>query len=195
MAEEKKKSEDFLTADRFLDYLKATKVYKEIWSSKEGIISAVLSIFMMFFLGFIFTCIPKYNPTEDLLSVLGIIISGSFGLLGFLVGGMALIVGSISDDMLDIIDKGEQFPALLSIVFRFYYDGAIIGLLILVSLVSYFMLMLPMLYRKFFVYFLGFINSYLFFYTLLLSVMLLGTSIRLMILRHALVKKNQKKTV
>lgn len=192
MAEIKTKSKDFLTADRFLDYLKATGIYKELWKSKEGIISAVLAVFTMLFLGFIFTSIPKYNPTEDLLNILGIIVGGAFGLLGFLVGGMALIVGSISDDILDIIDSGEKFPALLSIVFRFYYDGAIIGLLILVSLVSYFMLMIPMSYSKLLVYFFGFINSYLFIYTLLLSVMLLGTSIRLMVLRHTLVKTRQK---
>lgn len=192
MAEIKTKSKDFLTADRFLDYLKATGIYKELWKSKEGIISAVLAVFTMLFLGFIFTSIPKYNPTEDLLNILGIIVGGAFGLLGFLVGGMALIVGSISDDILDIIDSGEKFPALLSIVFRFYYDGAIIGLLILVSLVSYFMLMIPMPYSKLLVYFFGFINSYLFIYTLLLSVMLLGASIRLMVLRHTLVKTRQK---
>lgn len=192
MAEIKTKSKDFLTADRFLDYLKATGIYKELWKSKEGIISAVLAVFTMLFLGFIFTSIPKYNPTEDLLNILGIIVGGAFGLLGFLVGGMALIVGSISDDILDIIDSGEKFPALLSIVFRFYYDGAIIGLLILVSLVSYFMLMIPMSYSKLLVYFFGFINSYLFIYTLLLSVMLLGTSIRLMVLRHTLIKTRQK---
>lgn len=181
--------EYFANNDRFIDYIRATKMYQEIWNSKEGIISVVVALIVSFFLIYIFAFIPKFNPTDNLLNILGIIIGGAFGLLGFLVGGMALIVGSISDEMIDIVDKGGQFKSLLSIIFRFYYDGVLIAMLIIVSFISYFMLMLPSVYNIILISILGFFNSFLFFYALILSVMLLGTSIRLMILRHSFSRK------
>ena len=174
----------FLEHDRLLDYLKASKTYREIYSSKEGFMSLILSCLITAYIIILVTNFPKLNITNKMMSVLGIILSGGFGLLGFLVGGMAIIVGSIDQSTITIIDKAGKYESLLSIVFRFYYDGLIIGILIIISIINYFLLMLPINFNLIFLGLLAFLNSFLFFYSLILSVMLLGTAIRLMNLNH-----------
>jgi len=174
----------FLEHDRLLDYLKASKTYREIYSSKEGFMSLILSCLITAYIIILVTNFPKLNITNKMMSVLGIILSGGFGLLGFLVGGMAIIVGSIDQSTITIIDKAGKYKSLLSIVFRFYYDGLIIGILIIISIINYFLLMLPINFNLIFLGLLAFLNSFLFFYSLILSVMLLGTAIRLMNLNH-----------
>ncbi len=182
--DESKHFKYYLEHDRFLDFLKAKKTYKEIYSSKEGKLSITLSFLITFYILELVIDFPKLNITYKLTNILGIILGGGFGLLGFLVGGMAIIVGSIDQSTITIIDKDGKYENLLSIIFRFYYDGVIIGLLIIISIINYFLLMLPLKFNLLLLFLLTFLNSDLFFYSLLLSVMLLGTAIRLMNLNH-----------
>lgn len=177
-----KTSTYFLTHDRFRDYFCETKMYKEVYQSKESWISIIIGGMVTYFT--IFIVLPVINPTNNFLNLLTIIVGGAFGLLGFLIGGMALIVGSISDRMINIIDEGKAFDQLLAIIFRFYYDGAIIGLLIFVSIFDYLLLILPIPFYPWLLGTITFINTYLFCYSTILSVMLLGTPIRLLLLRH-----------
>lgn len=179
-----KNFEYFLKHDRLLDYLYASKTYQEIYSSKEGILSLTLSFLITGYILILVVEFPKLNISYKLTNVLEVILGGSFGLLGFLVGGMAIIVGSIDQSTITIIDKAGKYESLLSIVFRFYYDGLIIGILIITSIINYFVLMLPIKFNLFFLGLFTFFNSFLFFYSLILSVMLLGTAIRLMNLNH-----------
>ncbi|MEB3364931.1 hypothetical protein SDC49_26025 [Lactobacillus sp. R2/2] len=165
-------------------FSQSKKTYKEIYSSKEGKLSITLSFLITFYILELVIDFPKLNITYKLTNILGIILGGGFGLLGFLVGGMAIIVGSIDQSTITIIDKDGKYENLLSIIFRFYYDGVIIGLLIIISIINYFLLMLPLKFNLLLLFLLTFLNSDLFFYSLLLSVMLLGTAIRLMNLNH-----------
>ena len=142
--DESKHFKYYLEHDRFLDFLKAKKTYKEIYSSKEGKLSITLSFLITFYILELVIDFPKLNITYKLTNILGIILGGGFGLLGFLVGGMAIIVGSIDQSTITIIDKDGKYENLLSIIFRFYYDGVIIGLLIIISIINYFLLMLPL---------------------------------------------------
>lgn len=184
--------EYYLEHDRFFDFLKASKIYKGIYSSKEGIISLVLSLILSGYIYFLISSFPKINMTANLTVILGIILGCSFGLLGFLVGGMAIITGSIDQETISIVDKAGKYKYLLAIVFQFYYDGFVIGTLILISLINYFLLLLPFKFSIIWLILLAFINSYLFFYSLILSIMLLGTAIRLMNLRHMFYKQVNK---
>lgn len=184
--------EYFLEHDRLLDYLKASKTYREIYSSKEGILSLALSCIITAYILILVIGFPKLNITNKLTNVLEVILGGGFGLLGFLVGGMAIIVGSIDQSTITIIDKAGKYKSLLSIVFRFYYDGLIIGILIITGITNYFLLMLPLKFNLFFLGLFTFFNSFLFFYSLILSVMLLGTAIRLMNLNHKFYEDKKK---
>lgn len=137
------KSSDFYKNDRFMDYLFKTEVYKEAYKSKEGIVSIILA-FICLMLILISVNFSAFSVVQNALFVLlGIILGGAFGLLGFLVGGLGILIGSISDEMISIIDKNNSFESLLAIVFRFYYDGAILAILILFCIFDYLILMLP----------------------------------------------------
>ena len=138
------------------------------------------------------THFPKLNISSKLTNILEVVLGGGFGLLGFLVGGMAIIVGSIEQSTITIIDKAGEYKSLLSIVFRFYYDGAIICFLIVISIMNYFLLMLPIEFNLVFLLILTFLNALPFFYSLMLSVMLLGTTIRLMNLNHKFFEDKSK---
>lgn len=186
-------SKDFLKKDRFLDYLKATKMYKEILLSKEGAISLCFSIITCIYFFYLQKSIPSNELCNALFAILGIIISGGFGLLGFLVGGLGILIGSISDNMISLIDKNDKFVPLLGIIFRFYYDGTILAALIVICVIDYAFLLIPSALNVLLFSFMSIVTSYLFLYALLVSVMLLGTSIRLLLLRHSIyVKLNSK---
>jgi hypothetical protein len=181
-------SKDILSKDRFWNYLCTTGMYKELYSSKEGCISAFLAVATAIVLVSNAHFVSERMFTSTISSLLAIILGGGFGLLGFLVGGLGILIGSISDKMIDIIDRGKKFKALLDIVFRFYFNGAILAIFIFLGIVDYLVLMFPFSINCVAVFCLGLATSYFFWYALMLSVMLLGTSIRLMILRHELTK-------
>lgn len=178
------KSSDFEGNSRFKHFLEATRMYTEMYSSKEGIASILLALVCT-----VVVCTAThYSEFTDLqgsiLTLLGIALGGAFGLLGFLVGGLGILIGSISDNMISVIDKKNKFEYLLAIVFRFYFDGAILLLLIFISIFDILFILMPFEVNWILLIFLSLTTSYLFWYALMLSVMLLGTSIRLLILRH-----------
>ncbi|WP_302804433.1 hypothetical protein [Schleiferilactobacillus harbinensis] len=178
-------SKDFFGKDRFWNILLETKMYKEAFSSKEGVMSILLSVATSTFFIVVVRGSSVGSFQSLMFPLIGILLGGGFGLLGFLVGGLGILVGSISDEMIDVIDRGEKFKYLLGIMFRFYYDGAILFFLISSCVLDYLALMtLDKGINVWLVCGFAFVTSYFFWYSLMLSVMLLGTSIRLIILRH-----------
>lgn len=184
--------EYYLQHDRFINFLKSTKLYKGIYLSKEGIISLLLSSIVTAYIYFLISNFTKINITISLKEILRIILGGSFGLLGFLISGLAIITSCFDPKMISIIDKAQKYRHLLAIVFQFYYDGFIIGVLIIVSLSNYFLLFLPFNLNVVWLILLTFVNSYLFFYALIVTIMLLGTTIRLMNLKYYFWKHARK---
>ena len=180
------KSSYFLENDRFLDYLQKTHMYRETYASKEGIASVLLAIVSACYLVFAEHLVSGEVLSAALQTLLGIIIGGGFGLLGFLVGGLGILIGSISDKVISIVDKANKFESLLGIIFRFYYDGAALVILIGLGILDYMLLILPTSFNMIFLIVLALLTAYAFWYSLMLSVMLLGTSIRLLLLRHAI---------
>ncbi|MFD1431881.1 hypothetical protein [Lacticaseibacillus yichunensis] len=183
------KSKDFLTENRFINYLIATKMYKEMYRSKEGIISILLAVITTGYYCYLSSVISADSLTEALNSLLSYVLGGGFGLLGFLVGGLGILIGSISDEMIEVIDNGGMFQSLLGIVFRFYFDGAILFGVITCCIVDLSLLLLPGSFSLVWFCIAGWITAYCFWYALMLSVMLLGTSIRLMVLRHSILHR------
>lgn len=184
--------EYYLQHDRFINFLKSTKLYKGIYLSKEGIISLLFSSIVTAYIYFLISNFTKINITISLKEILRIILGGSFGMLGFLISGLAIITSCFDQKMISIIDKAQKYRHLLAIVFQFYYVGFIIGVLITISLLDYFLLFLPFKINIGWLILLTFINGYLFFYALIVTIMLLGTTIRLMNLRYYFWKKQGK---
>lgn len=179
-------SKDILLNDRFSDYLRETRPYKEMYSSKEGITAIVLAVISASALTLNAHLVSADTFTNSVYILLSLTLGGTFGLLGFLVGGLGILIGSISDEMIDIIDKGRKFKSLLSIVFRFYFDGAVLAVFIFLGIIDYLLLMFPYPIFLWLIFTLGSLTAYFFWYSLMLSVMLLGSSIRIIILRHNL---------
>jgi len=180
----KNKIEFFFEKNRYIDFLKNTKTYKDIYFSKEALISFILAIISSGILFKVVSGVPTQGTSDMLVSLLSVLIGAIVGLLGFVIGGLALIVGSIGRKMIMIISEAEQFTELLSIVFRFYFIGSVLGVATIIHLMTYLILLLPYQFNLIFVAIFLFLNSYVFFFSLLSSIMLLGTCIRLMLLQY-----------
>lgn len=173
--------EDFYKKNSFIDMLLTSKKYKDLYWSKEAFISLLLSLITT---ALIFFMTDAPNFIDKIFNVLSIIIGGMFGLLGFTIGGLALIVGSIGIEIIQKINKLNKFKSLLSIVFMFYFVGAITGVAIVLLFLSYLILCLPFAFDLHIFLVITFIDGYLCYFTLIYSVMLLGSCIRLMILNY-----------
>lgn len=182
--ENKNNIQYYFDKNRYFDMLKSTKVYKDIYWSKECFFSILFTILILF----LFKNMPIESFTKELSDklsdLLGVLIGSIFGMLGFVIGGLALIVGSIGKKMIDKINNDEKFNSLLGIIFRFYFVGSILALTALTQIFTYIILMFPSEFEKKLTCFLIFINSYLFIFSLISSVMLMGSCIRLMILQY-----------
>lgn len=175
----------YMKNSRFFHLLKATKKYEDIYKSKEALLSLVLTIITIGTLSFSYINEEIFIMQQDkLLDFVGIIIGGMFGLLGFLIGGLALIVGSIAPKIMEKINDNGKFNSLVKIVFVFYLDGMLIFATIVLMVITYIVLLSPFEYSFLIFLIMGSVNSYLFYYSLISSVMLMGTCIRLMFLNY-----------
>jgi hypothetical protein len=171
----------------FEDLFRLTESKKELLESEASTIPAYIAVAC----GLIycstnpdmFTPISRFNsPVKELLNI-GI--AGEFALLGFLIGGLALTIGSIDDDMLKFADEKCVAKPLVSLVFRFYFVGMCITLSIVWYILMYILMLMPLNLSNMVIYILIIINIYVLLTTLFMSVNLMGTNINLMILRRA----------
>lgn len=188
MAEKTKHINDYYDHSRFKDFLFGTKMYLELVKSKEAILSIVGSLVLTVIF------ISSYYPSKiaemsnDAKTLLSILISAQIGILGFLIAGLALIVGSIGIKLIEFVDMAGGFDALLSIVFRFYFIGALLALGIILDLFCYLVIGLPFVINWLVGILLTWIVGYLFIFGLIGGTMLMGSCIRLMLLNYKISK-------
>lgn len=180
----KGKIEYYYTKNSFFDFLKNTDTYKDIYWSKEAFFCLIFSFLITYMLFSFISSSPTEQTSEQLRDLLGILVGSLVGLLGFVIGGLALIVGSIGKKMIDFISSQEQFSELLGIVFRFYYIGFILGATTVIQLVTYINLLLPGDFNSVLSVIVIFINCYTFLFSLFSSIMLMGSCIKLMLLQY-----------
>lgn len=193
MKESKKNVDDFseftlteaLTYNRFQHYLISTKKYKHLFYGKGALFSFVISIFITFAMH----VIAKNNygiaieKSEDLILVF---ISGLLTVLALSLTGLAIVTSTISDEVIDKIIEKNRLLNIISIFFNFYFAGFLIGSTIFLLTISYILINLPYTFsHTLFVVFV-FFNSYLIFLSIIYSVMLLGTSIRVFLIKYAI---------
>ncbi|MUO32846.1 hypothetical protein [Enterococcus gallinarum] len=186
-----KKWKQFKTADdyydvenqRLLPLIFSTNKFKDIYCSKEALISFVMSVIFTLFVSFVIKTSSE-NPTDRILDLLGIQIGTLLGLLGFLIGGAALLTGSISIDMMKVIDKHQKFHQLLALLVPFYLLGVMVGISFFISVFIYLVVLTNFPFNFFMIFIFSLFNFYFLFYSLISSIMLLGTCIRIFILRY-----------
>ncbi|MFS1004894.1 hypothetical protein ACFC9A_01770 [Enterococcus casseliflavus] len=191
LCENIKKWKQFKTADdyynvenqRLLPLIFSTNKFKDIYFSKEAFISFIMSVIFTLFVSFVIKTSSE-NPTDRILDLLGIQIGTLLGLLGFLIGGAALLTGSISIDMMKVIDKNQKFHQLLALLVPFYLLGVMVGISFFISVFIYLAVLTNFPFNFFMIFIFALLNFYFLFYSLISSIMLLGTCIRIFILRY-----------
>lgn len=194
MNKETKKNKDieyFYDKNRFINFLSETKMYKELYSSREALISFVIASFFTFLLYFILKNTNDFNALiEHFFNLIGLSISGLFGLLSFVVCGLALIVGSIGTKIIKVIDSKKKFISLLRIIFRFYFVGAVIGFTIILDLLFYVVLLIP-IELNYCAFIIGCLFLfYCLFFSIISAIMLMGSCIRLLLLEYSINEKD-----
>ncbi|WP_267635161.1 hypothetical protein [Enterococcus faecium] len=166
----------------------STETYKDLYRSKEAVISIILSSVLTLFVSMLIYLSPTIETNEQLISLLTLAVGSIVGLLGFIIGGLALIVGSIGKKMIGVINDSGNFIELLGIVFRFYFIGSVLGASVIIHIFTYLIILLPFDYNLILSIVMTFFNGYAFFFSLISSIMLMGSCIRLMLLQYALDK-------
>ncbi|HAP4420333.1 TPA: hypothetical protein IUW16_000764 [Enterococcus faecalis] len=185
-----KKISFYISKNRYIDFLINTKTYKDLYSSKEALFSTFFAIIVILFINNIIFFNPQEETTERLLNFVGVLIGSVVGLLGFVIGGLALIVSSIGIELIETVDNANKFDSLMSIIFRFYFVGSVLGLTVIIQIITFLILLTSYDFNFWLTLVLVFFNSFFFIFSLIASIMLMGSCIRLMILQYKL--KSQK---
>ena len=184
--------DDDLQYSGFFRTLKDSQKYKELIFSFEGIISIALSIITTHFLFLIYY---QNNISDFNTMIRNITLNLSVGymsLLGFVIAGLALTSGTTSMKSVDNIKKENKFKKLVSIFFSFAFLGFIIVLslivLLFIHLCSY---IVSMYVTNLNLMVISLLSTYLFWFSILYSIGLLGTCINIFILNYSFYKDKQ----
>ncbi|QEA51423.1 hypothetical protein [Leuconostoc lactis] len=164
-----------------------THIYKDLCDDSCSLFSILISAILStaIILNYSSNVVANLSKhVSDIQNLLSIILSGEFGMLGFLIGGLALTIGSITDGMLRVTDEKDNAEILLKLIFRFYFVGVFIVITILyfLSLYLFFTFFYQCSLLK--IYLILLIGFYLFLNSVFGSVQLMGTNINIMILRR-----------
>ena len=110
-------------------------------------------------------------------------------LLGFIVSGLAIIAGTVSNKVANQMDIEGKFDALISILFSYYFVGFVIGILIIIFFGVYFIFSLGLNFNIYLFLLLSIILTYGFFFVVLYSVSLLGTSLNIFVISYSYSKE------
>jgi hypothetical protein len=187
----------FYTKNRFHNLFFVTKKYKELVWSKEAFLTLILSSLLTWLLSYL---ISVNNPINGIISVIPIlqalfpiVLGGLFSLLGFVIGGLALITGTISEKVILKINEKNNIQHLISVIFNFYFCGAITGFTIILAVFAYIITFVQLPFNWFLFLPGCFIISYFTIFSIIYSVMLLGTCIRILLLRYHTLTSTEEK--
>lgn len=199
--EETDKIQYYFNQNRFKHLLRETKKYRDLYASKEAIISLLLSLITVFLILSVAHGISSLSTLNIILDnefakgnlirvidlikgLLNINLAGLFGLLGFIIGGLSILSGTISVKVIDSINDEGKIKHLIRIMFSFYYTGALIGVTIVFSLFSYISTYTQFQMNIYVLVIWSLILSYISYFTIITCVMLMGTSLRFFLLNH-----------
>jgi len=192
---DKKDIEHYYRNNRFFNILVSTKKYNDLWRSKEAFISFTLSFGIT--LLFWFVLITSHNESATFIEIvrglLPVILGGFFSLLGLTIGGLAIITGTIEEDIISRIREERKFESLISIIYNFYFCGALIGFSIVLSILVYLITFMELNFDVFLFWGGSLFFNYFILFSVIYSVMLLGTCIRIFLLRYFFINTFNKK--
>lgn len=125
--------EDLLDNPSFFKYFKETMKHRELYWSLEALYSISFSLIMASVLIWMFKIDPNHFAKfiNDLINIL---IGGYFGLLGFIIGAIAIILGLINHKLIDNMRRIKKFREFISLCFMFALT-ALVNLWVIAELV------------------------------------------------------------
>lgn len=178
----------------FKDLYRIAQIKNPIFNIKkfEVYISLIISIVISSILVLV---MKTNNDVEYIISnTRNILVNTAFGLLGvlgFIISGLAIISGTIGTKVTQQLIAKSKFEALLSILFSFYYIGLILGILISLIVVAYFLLLVQLPLHKVFFAVFGFVISYGLFFSIFYCFSLLGTCINIFVINYKYSREEQ----
>lgn len=182
----KKNVDDFygIKNSSFFYLLRTTRKWKELFNQKEAIISLIFSIVSLLVLRFVYNTEGINTFVIVIQNLLIGILSGFISLLGFIISGLAIFTGTITDKIVKKINNDKKIEHLIGILYSFYFIGAIIGITICLFVISYIMTYTKLEINNVILCSIVLILSYLFCFSILYSIALLGTCLRIFLLNY-----------
>jgi len=182
-----------LTFNRFWDFLKETKKYNDLINlkkSKESRVTFILAVLLTLVATYI--AFKDYNLIlEYLNSIIPVFIGGMFTILGLSLAGLAIVTATLGEKFLSIIIQQKKLYKIISIIFNFYFSGFIIGITIFLLTFALLVLKIPLPFSLVLFIIFFFVNVYIALFSIIYSIMLLGTCIRLFLVRYAIELKSK----
>lgn len=168
----------------FISLLIGSKKYKELFYSIEAFLSLVITIIMVGSIYFVIQILEFDYVINNLRSILLSMFGALISMLGFIIGGLAILTGTISNKVLNKVDRDKGIKSLLSILFSFYFTGFIIGVTIFLSLLATILSYVSCYEYPFIVIIFAFVIGYLFSFSIIYSIALLGSCIRILLVNY-----------
>lgn len=174
---------------RFLKSLCESGRYKEIYYSREALYSFIITFVLIIFLTILYSA-NKQNFIDSLPPLILAFIGGFIALIAFSLSALALTISAIgktnliktlklnSDNFFN--ENSEKLlEKLITTLYRFYFSAGFNLISILILVFSYFYLIIPMEICVIFNALLGFIVIYTIIFSLLFTLTLFSTCIKL----------------
>lgn len=174
---------------RFLKSLCGSGRYKEIYYSREALYSFIITFVLIIFLTILYST-NKQIFIDSLPPLILAFIGGFIALIAFSLSALALTISAIgktnliktlklnSDNFFD--ENSEKLlEKLITTLYRFYFSAGFNLISILILVFSYFYLIIPMEICVIFNALLGFIVIYTIVFSLLFTLTLFSTCIKL----------------
>ncbi|MFO3693588.1 hypothetical protein WER97_07760 [Staphylococcus felis] len=174
---------------KFMESLWKSGRYKEVYKSKEALYSFLVTTFLLISSTILY-CINKQTFIDSLPALILAFIGGFIALIAFSLSALALTISAIdkmklikilklnNDNNFDNTSE-KLIESLITTLYRFYYSAGFNLISILVMIISYFYLIIPMEVCIIINFFLGFIVIYTISFSLLFTLTLFSTCIKL----------------
>jgi len=177
---------------KYIELVNFRKLHKEAfkrnplydYEKNENRISFIVGILLSIMLYLVYITNEASVATLVFQNLLLYIGAALLGMLGFLVGGLAIISGTISNKVAVEINKTGKIEKLLYIMFSFYYAGAVIGTLIILYFSAYILVSINYPFSKLMFVSVSFLLSYGLSFAIFYSVSLLGTCLNMFIINY-----------
>ncbi|EIS6479152.1 hypothetical protein MWQ64_001965 [Staphylococcus pseudintermedius] len=177
-----------INSQSFFITLFNSKRYKELYFSKEALISFLISIVLTIFITILY-CANKTSLLNNLQPLLLAILGGFIAMIAFSLSALALIISSISkENIINVIQlKGEKLEEnseelinkIIAVLYRFYFSAGFNVLSVILITFMYFYLIIPIEFCILVNCILGFFSIYILVFSLLFTLTLFSSCIKL----------------